>query len=390
MLFDTMETLNSMLRNGHKLSWSKKNWYDSCPVQWFVSMAKPLESETLMQENTFALPGWVIQKLLETFINHRVYNRPEMISIQSLYDWFDSNLGILTEFIMFDTESQKYMGDVRGFFKLEGKNLVDSAYKNGLDRNISGFQPMFIKPDVFIATHKNMESLISRMSDIIHRVIDMWAKNGMNLNLVTCESFISSTIEGFAITGLTDYIYNVNGVKEIEKGFDSLEDGYILTDGKFNISRYVHEEQLQLYQTLIRIITGKTAGKIRFLDYNKTSYKEMAPDLHYYEKLVTDLCKIEQTYQRVLSFVRGQNRTFDILDIPENFTPSMTGCSFCSYKNSCEAYQKSEWGKDFFTIHNYKLEKDEQVKEFAGNGICEFTLDETKTPQSGLKLKQIR
>ena len=69
------------------VSWSKLKGYETCQCQWFVSNFAYISNlEAAVLEHTRAIPGTLIQKMFEIFINERIYNRPEFKTFDKLLD----------------------------------------------------------------------------------------------------------------------------------------------------------------------------------------------------------------------------------------------------------------------------------------------------------------
>ena len=379
MIFDTKITLEKLTKDGYSLSWTRKNQYDCCPAQWFISnfcrIGGDLVLNPLMQENTYSIPGWVIQKLFETFINCRIYKMSSMKSLDDIYQWFDRNIIAVCKTIThFTYDEQNNIVNSRSYFQTnEGKALVQQhVLSDGLDPHIKGLQLQFIDQSVFTQVNKSWDKFYARLSKICHNILNMWIQDKLNLDKMLCESFVHTYVgpsqqQQFHIVGRTDFIYNNNMPDGMV--FDDLaklQPGFSLIDGKYNLSKFVHPEQLQLYNTVLYNMYKKVSSYIMFLDYNGCRYKAFQPDLNYKSYLTNCCAKMANSVETCRSFLNQQvlqgNLAFDAQIAPVQFTPNDVGCSFCQVKDCCDAYTNSSV-KNSSEIISAKKQKEAVKKE---------------------------
>lgn len=354
LIFGVNATLKRLNEKGYTLSWTRKNQFEGCQAQWFLNNICTPDPEVivspLLREDTYALPGWVIQKLFETYINGRVYR--SMKSVDESMKWFDRNLRILCEVVTrIPYEGQLAVWNPRYFFdRGDGRAILSEAFEKGLDPGMKDLQIHFIDSCVFERVNKDWESFYIKISDILRRVLEMWIRDGVNLDLMFCEqkveAYLNIGVDQLHIEGFTDYIYNTYGEGCFEN-INSLKDGYTLLDGKYNLSRFVHEEQLQLYATLIYIMTGKMPEYMMFLEYKGCRYKAFQPDRGYVRRLRESCMRLTSVLAQIRSWLTSIKeydcsiRDFDAVEAPVVFTPNATSCCFCGARDICPSFMES-------------------------------------------------
>ena len=377
LLFGIDATLKNLEEKGHTLSWTRKNQFEGCQAQWFLTNICRLAPETivcpLLREDTYALPGWVIQKLFETYINSRIYRK--FGSVDSAMEWFNKNLVLLCETVtQFSYEDQMNIKSVRYFFESEeGKRLIEIARGRGLDPSVEGLQICFVDPCVFARVNKDWDSFYAKISNILRKVLEMWARDGVNLDLMLCESRIDLDlnlgIDTFHIEGFTDYIYNTYGM-ECFDSIEKLRDGYTLLDGKYNLSRFVHEEQLYLYSTALSIMTGKVPEYMMFLEYKGCRYKAFQFDRGYISRLRESCMRMSSVLSALKSWLTSlrvsdpEQRDFDAAKAPVIFTPNAISCCFCLGRDVCPSFVADKELQKQTANFVGKKAKDRVMKEF--------------------------
>ena len=95
VIYDVKATKEHFKEKHTRLSWSSFDNFQTCKGLWFTNFfLKPptdMEVPLLPRESSRAIPGTVIQKVMEVFVNDRVYSRPEMTDLQKIVDWMQTN-----------------------------------------------------------------------------------------------------------------------------------------------------------------------------------------------------------------------------------------------------------------------------------------------------------
>jgi len=347
VIININETWKNLARY-NKVSWSKVNEFDTCPGQWFVkNFANITNVESATLEHTRAIPGTLIQKMFEVFVNERVYTRPEMNILPRVHDWFYTNTEHLFDLLTFpvDVQHEPHMLKSRYFFRRkEGKSRVASFHVRGLDPVFrKGIQPNFIDWDFFNCEHGSREKFLERINSMYAPILELFVQYDINLNKMFSEIFIEAPLtDSNSITGQVDFIYNKHQPIGYFDTITKVESGFIIIDGKFRVSKYVKQEQLMFYAALISSKFGKLPGAIGFLDWSKAQFDFRDINPHYLDSLRGKVGKISEEglkLRNTLNAVQrsGANDTISLYDLKSiEYLPSVGNCIFCPIKKVCK------------------------------------------------------
>lgn len=338
-------TLQRLSEKGHTISFSRWNRWRECPFSMFSSY---LLSPLVLEENTFALPGWMIQKILELWINGQQWKNGSDFIFASVRPLFD--------LVAFPFEAQVSI-DRRDYFSSpEGRARVSKFVSEGGLSPLflqTDLQPFFISEERFLSVNRSCEKFFERLSRIFTGLLDMWGRDNIDLSLMKCEVPFEMDFMGFRVSGRADFIYG------------NPPDCTIL-DGKYNLSRFVHQEQLQLYASMMYAASGVYPRWLSFLDYNGLRYRTFQTDpLFLNSTLAPDLLQIYSHIQYIRQTLSSLNRdffTFDDLPLIR-FRPSDTSCAFCPLRDEvCPTPRPA----DRVELFRSRMNRQNVAKEFRG------------------------
>jgi len=347
IIYDAKKTFFSFKDKHTRVSWSNFDNFQTCKGLWFFNFfIKPPEDTqilSLAKEHSRAIPGTLIQKVMEIFVNERIYKKPELSSLELLLNWFQHNSNAVYHLTKFDPEIQFHTDfiNTRKFWETTaGKQHLHKIRKEfGLDPAIKEVNLSFVDKEKFITTYGGEEQFFCKMNNIYSEVLNMFLKEKIYFDRVLSEINISAPVNDFNLTGSIDFLYNVK--QKDDSCFTTLtqlEDGYFLFDGKYNISPYTKKEQLFFYAYLLYLKTKKLPGRLALLSWSEAKFKDFVLDKDYplhIKKVIEDM---KETAEKVMSFLKDKEgvRQFfrdNFLDL----NPGVNNCQFCAAFSSCPA-----------------------------------------------------
>jgi len=344
---DLRETLTAFAKYKN-ISWSKYLQFSQCPGNWFSqNFARFVDVEAARREDSRGIPGTIIQRLFESFINDRIYRRSDMTTMQSLVDWFQINTRALFHLIAFDEQAQYTMQRQRYFFRRrEGKQRVaDMRNKYNLDVCLyKGIQPNFIDWDFFNVETGGKETFIKKLNALYLPILQDWSEIGIELDKMLSEVWLQGKIYGdINVTGKIDFIYN-----KYQKGpvpfidARSLENAFVLMDGKYNISKWVKKEQLFFYAAGLYFRYKKIPTHVSLYNWSKAESKTYKFDLKYVDTLKKNIATMvtkSVALGNYLTELRNKStERVNILEVPGlEFKAGQKSCTFCPIKKNCPA-----------------------------------------------------
>lgn len=385
VIYDVKATREHFKEKHTRLSWSSFDNFQTCQGLWFTNFfLKPptdMEVTLLPRESSRAIPGTVIQKVMEVFVNDRVYSRPEMTDLQKIIDWMQTNSTAVFYMSKIAAELQflpEYT-NTRRFWETDfGKNFWNQIYKQyRLDPAIKEVNLSFVNGDTFSGIYGTEESFLSSLNALYPQIVNTLLKEEIFLDRVLSEISLKAHVNGFDITGSVDFLYNP-GQKDNTPftTLSQLEDGYFLFDGKYNISSYTKKEQLFFYAFILYIMTKKSPKRLALLQWNKTKFKDFELDRDYPLHVVKVLEKVNVVSGKILSFLEHKSELHGLFFADQfvDLNPSDTNCQFCNAFSCCKAAKEAgvSFGFDFAQKIKAKQEAKKAISEVAPgiNDIC--------------------
>jgi len=334
---------NSMLvekRDNLKISWSKLRQYFECPASWFcINYATFVNVREVQIDQTKAIPGTIVQKLFETFINQRLYY-DQYLTYDQILEWFRVNTSALYLLTAKDIDDQfdpKYL-NARNYFKSEmGRmDLIAAQNSYGLDRRIDPSQIAFVNRSSIEDDYGSEKKFVEFLGDLYEPILEMFLGRDLILNYILSEMYIEHSLNQVKMNGFIDFVYNVN--HRMEGFFNTptfIEDGFVVLDGKYKVNKYTKKEQLMYYASLLQLKYNRIPGEVGFIDWNKAELSMYKFDTTYVSKLKDKILGIKLKYNELktkLSRCPKQHISLESLEL--NYNPS-TNCIFCPIVSIC-------------------------------------------------------
>lgn len=371
------DTHTRFIKGYRTISWSKLLNYRKCPALWMANSFTSFRELTEKYLNHVrAIPGTIIQKMFEVFINERVYRRGGMRSYTDIIKWFDVQTRLLYDLITFEYNDQFKM-DTRYYFRTnEGVKRIAKFRDKGLDLAFDEFQPAFIDEDQFNGVYMSEGRFLQRITAMYKPVLDMFLKKEISLDKVLSEEYVSVEImKDVIINGQIDFVFNTNlEDKRTFKKIDDIRNNYIVLDGKYHVNKYVKEDQLHFYVCLLGLKHKKIASKVGFIDWSDAKLKLFDVRVDFLEQLKGEISilvenglRVEKYLRRLISENKKINNFYDIEGI--EFKPSKDNCIFCPINTSCKHYERQG---------DTSLEKHMEEKKKVEQHIDSLNLDMSK------------
>jgi hypothetical protein len=367
------------LRGGDilKISWSKLRQFSECPMSWFcINYASMVDIEVTQINQTKAIPGTIIQKLFEAFINERIYSSREMISYEDILNWFNVNTKALYKLISIPIEDQfllKYE-DARKYFKSEeGKeDILRIQREYSLDTKISVPQIAFVDFQQLAGEYGNEEGLLQYLNSLYKPILDLFLEKNWDLDSVLSEVYIEVNIDGVILNGYIDFVYNKD--TSPFSNIEQLKDNFIVYDGKYKVNRYTHREQLWYYATLLSLEYGKIPEHVGFIDWTKARVIDHKFNSEYIIDLRYKVLNLKKEYYRVKGYLKKcRMKRINIGDLNLDCNPT-NNCIFCPMILNCNSALERK--KDLISYME-GMENRRKVKEY----MKDIEIDETKITQ---------
>jgi len=343
---DTTKSLSRIKGKQITISWSKFQHFAGCHGNWAVTnYLTPTDSKDIYWNDNLSIPGTVIQKLLEVFINGRVYRDPRMKTMGDIDQWVTDQVGPLLDTIYFTEEQvesylMKHASAPNWFFRTnEGKaHKVKHTTSSTHPLTLKGVQPQILDPERFAEDHHTLEDFKIKMAAIAQENIRMFATQGIPLDKTTSEIHLRVPFEDIFLTGKADFVVNQGNPHPFTE-LRALKDGFVTLDGKFNISLYTKREQLQFYASLLALLSRKRPGSVGLLNWSKQEPTFFSFDPQFIEKVKTQSRvqrdKILELRDRLQDLEQQGATTISLDDLPVNISPSQGSCKFCPLNKAC-------------------------------------------------------
>ena len=358
IVYDVKKTAETFDEKGLNLSWSSFDNFQTCQGLWFINyfLKSPpeLALPAITRENSRAIPGTIIQKVMEVFVNDRVYRRPEMQSMSQLLQWMQTNTLAVYHLGIFPVDYQFKPDFIKTKYFWENKygrtqrEFVKSTY--GLDDCFKEVNLSFVDKATFDSIYKSEEQFLNALNSLYRKILELWIANALHLNSVMSEIPLKLGIQDFTFSGSVDFIYNPQqrDVSDFTT-LSQLENGYFIFDGKYNISSYTKPEQLQFYAFLVHLKTKKIPGRLALLNWKKGEFKDFVFDSNYRAKIESVASQVLLSRSRIQKHLRNRSEPQGLF-FYEDFVPLNPGpdnCQFCGAVSFCPAAMEKGIGDDF-------------------------------------------
>ncbi|MFA5071282.1 MAG: PD-(D/E)XK nuclease family protein [Candidatus Pacearchaeota archaeon] len=379
IVFDVNKTLAAFEKKHLTLSWSSYDAAKTCEGLWFVrTFAKPSEkypTAPIQREGSRSIPGTILQRLFESFVNDRIFNRPNFLYMGDILRWAEMNLEALFHLSAFRVDQQfepefkwtkDYFQKAHGFQKM--KEIRDK-YK--LDPVFKSVELSFIDWDIFNSVYGSKENLLKRLKDMLPKILELFLEQKINLMSTLSEVYLRVEHGPFTLTGNVDFIHNKENPIEF-LDIKNIQDGYEVFDGKYNLSAYVKDEQLKFYSALIYKGYKKIPGRMFFLEWSKGKTKDVSFSQDYVQSFQEDLNKIQQRGIEISHFLKSNMGT-DLDVFGANFlklSADKSSCTYCPGVEFCPSAK--EKGITVFKASEQTLLKKETMRDILSKGVDPF------------------
>lgn len=350
LLIDTAETARTFTEGRQKTSWSKWKDYNLCPARWFATnFAVWVEPQTSLQDGLYSIPGSLVQRVWESFINDRVYK-----SLPATQDawlgWLDNATRHLYRLIVKPREAQyepPYADNLRTFFRTKaGRAQTEAALAAGLPSNFTtNLKLQFIDAKDFKELYGSEEDFFKKLNLAFEKTLRLFAEYKVNLDAILSEEFVRATLPGNIIAnGGVDFLVQPGTLTHPFSDIKRLADGYTLLDGKMQFGKTLDQEQLFFYAAIIQLQFRRTARYVGFINWTegKFAFYDYLPAYAY--KLQTNLRKLYDDFTPLEQTLKATNQpTIDLVELPYlKFKPSTINCAYCTLNNGrCQAAKRA-------------------------------------------------
>ena len=349
LILDLSRTLVKMSNKQNTVSWSRLSDFNNCPASCFIKhYAVFSESASVTQDFTKALAGSIIQKIMEVFINNRIYLRPEMKSLEDLVKWCQLQFRCLYYTMAFDLEYQH-----RAEFKIKngyysskkGKETLSEQYLRGLDIAFQKVEVCFINRENLFLFYGSEENFLIQHEKIMGPILESFLYEKIDLNKVISEQKVECTInKNINMLGFVDFIFNKYGMEwELFDKIGKLKNYYVLLDGKYKVANYTDKDQLFFYASMIYMKYKCLPEWVAFVDWNKGKFTKYAFDpthIQLVQQQVYAYTQIIGNIHRQIENIKIKNLAGYIL-LEEldsmDYIPSHGNCLFCPVRTCCES-----------------------------------------------------
>lgn len=379
IMIDMNGTVDSFKAYGHKASYSKlKEFYQADCLWLFKNHVKtPAEGAQIVETPAKeGIMGTFIQRLMEIFINHRIYSLDSMKTMDDINAWATRNLIALFDLCL--TSPDRIQPSTARWYvrKDGGADDLAKALKNGLGLEFkNGNKPIFAyKEEVFKDFSK--EDYLKKIIETFNNGIFAFHKQGINPDQMLSEIFLSyDQRQGMAIAGGVDFLYSP-GVRRLSN-IKEAKSGYHLIDGKFNVAAYTDPWQLYLYTALIALNHRIQAGQVSFLNWNTGAFTDWQIPSDSTNVLfgATDVLKrvTEETAKQTQFYIGGTPTVRNVFPNVK-MKPGYSTCRFCKISKVCPASKFNEKNeqenKDRAILKN---QLSNLIGEKAQNGMVEIS-----------------
>lgn len=383
-------TLKELHDRARRISWSKIQQFESCKATWFFrNIADFVVTQDSAVDNNWSIQGTILQKVLEVFINNRLYrekNREEQIK------WLQENSIHVFNLIALPVEEQFNIENSRHWFTTqEGKQKIDEELNKGMDHRIDGLSPQFIDYKWFNENRGGIDNFLEENNALYEKILKEFDNRNINLDHILSEHYIEVQFDqDITLNGSIDFIYNKYQALGCFDRIKDLQDNYTILDGKYKKSSYLKENQLNYYATLLNLKYKKIAshcgffiwrdGKIKNLKrYNKEYLKELKEAVKqicdFSDQLIEELTHHKKTGDYLVEY--GDDVCLDSNHLTTlELNPQLSACTFCNINHICEKGKHinlnkiNKWNNDKKVIKE-SLDRSNYVE---GAGIQEISL----------------
>lgn len=329
---------------GHQnVSWSKIDQYRNCKRRWFMTNFADFGidvQEHAIRDSVKAVPGTIIQKLFEIYINDKKYALPN----EELELWLDINLYWLYHTMKYGIEdSARFPFDTRNYDKSEeGILRIQKALANGADPAVlKKVNPKFFNPED-LQYGMGESQFLELMRTVLRTNIRIFHEKMPIFSKLHSEMFIRAKfMNSLTCNGGVDFMYNPNGPFAFENKDGEPKKGYQIFDGKWNYNKFTKVDQLQFYAFIYFSRYRVFPEKLGFIEWISGDWIEVPLDMARIDKIKNTLYAINTVQKKIKveidEIISRRIQTIDFHELKEvPASPSDSACIFCDIKSSCK------------------------------------------------------
>lgn len=362
---DLSESIDAFKGHGHKSSYSKlKEFYQADCLWLFKNYAKVPTAETGVQliekPSKEGIMGTLIQRLMEVFINHRIYSNSSMKTMDDINAWAKDSVERLFDLIVFDP-SRIQPSTQRWFVRKDGGAPdLAQALKEGLGLEWkAGNKPIFADKEKLFEEF-SLEDYLKKILESFNTGIRSFHSGQFNPDKMISEVFISYRPRGGAeMAGGVDFLYSPKSTNL--KNIRELTNGYKLVDGKFNVATWTDPWQLYFYTSVIQLLYKVYPSEVSFLNWNTGKFSPWEVPSNSTQILfeaIELMNKVTIETAKQTQFYVGSNPTASSIFPNVKLKPGYSNCRFCKISKVCPVSKFNE-----------KNEKEQQDKAILKNKL---------------------
>lgn len=354
MLIDKNKTLDALEKRSGSVSWSEYTSFKGCQSSWFIQNYAATESadQERVQNSLESIPGTIIQRVFEALVNDKVYERPNLISADSLQEWVRTQISNLIDLTLFNLKDQfdpVFQQTFTGHYFT--KNRTGSAsLRNAIDSGKldpvfgTNIKPQFIDPDDLNTKYGSVEGLKKTLADVSINALSQFALFAPVHHTIS-EPWVTAKFHtGDKASGAIDFLTNGKAGPRPNNRLTNLQDGYYIMDGKYRVwKKYTNPDQLQWYLSLLRLSTRREPRDSHGLfDWSKAEYHSVQFDSTFLSRAMSTLDARQQTIAKLKGCIRAKpSSSFSIYDSGLSFSASTDNCKFCLFRTQCQERQSA-------------------------------------------------
>lgn len=351
-IISTSRTLANLEERRANLSWTKIKQAKGCPLSMLGSNYMAPASTTAAPkkpDETYGVPGTLVQRALEMFVNNQIFTRPNFNTMGDLVRYLSnvsrSSAALTIKDISFYDHLLEYHIDPRKYFRTdEGKRILEQKIHSGsiYPEMKNGNQLKFIDPKNFDRIYTSLESLLDHIDTLYLPILQSFHKMGVNLRATRSEVWFRAEYRKYKMMGAADFLVNQQaGTTFDPRTMYDLKPGYVIMDGKYNVNSFTDPEQLNFYGAALLTQTKKAPAASFLIDWNKAAFSSPYKfDLAYMDQLDHYLDLFDAIYADVIAKLKST----DADAVPISFfasdkcpaIPSTSNCKFCEIREDCE------------------------------------------------------
>lgn len=339
------QTIANLHKNGKNVSWSKLSAYTECKMKWFASnfaASPPKATVAPVRDEVKAVPGTIIQKIVEMYIKNGIYMNP----LPQVQAWVWENIVALYKIQRYTVEdSKKFPLDSRKYSETpQGKarlHEVLSRHPNADPTVLNKWKPQFF--NVADLQEGSEQAFLEHLYTTTLKSLAVFHDKFNVFNKLHTESFIRAQfMNTLSLNGGVDFMYDPMGLPARHNTKADPAHGFQIWDGKWNVNSYTKVGQLHFYAYMFHLRNGKTPTQIGFFDWQRQLFLPQAFSLDSFNKFKNVIYAINTTQKELKKELSdlSKHTYVDLFQVSDRLSmkPSESTCKFCDIRSVCPSY----------------------------------------------------